>query len=584
MIHALYTLKKELWNKKVYIWNINRDSVMVFTKAIFSRINIQGFVTLQKEYVGEKFFNLPIIYAEQIGYEQDSVVLVADGVPEDIKNEIQAGQVIYWSEALSINPQLYQKKIIVYGTGHGAEHLCEVLDRVGIEVELFCVTKLDHVKQYRNKEIIEAGRLGEYKEYEIILSVEKKRFIEEILELINDFCDTIYLDLARLITIPDMVHLNIAQSIDQAYKKDKKIYLYGKKNAVAALIEDVIKPYDIKISGYAGELQDIEQGIESIYKLGYSGTEDKLIILHGICPENILQDRECVELAGFSLEQGNYTGLDWLLRADENVVLERYHNDTDLLVGGSILYPDGKLGWKIYGTEKQAGIKIMIVGGSTSSEAYMPENWISKLYYKISANNIRTTIYNGAHTGNDIVIELLRILRDVHILQPQIVISMSGVNNLYYKTNENWFSIERFVGVWSRNGNKDAGGNETLYSFWSKNMKLMRCIANTYGAQFFGFLQPMNMTIDDMSLHEKTVYEMDGRNVGAKEFSQWASDEDGYVNLLRLFENQDEMFFDLCHYTEKGHEVIADKVYETIKPTIMELIKEDNALGYYLTV
>lgn len=576
MIHALYTLKKELWNKKVYIWNINRDSVMVFTKAIFNRINIQGFVTLQKKYVGEKFFNLPIIYAERIGYGQDSVVLVAESVSEDIKNEIQAGQVIYWSESLDINPGLYQKKIIVYGTGNGAGNLCKILERVGIEVGLFCVTKLGHVRQYRNKEIIEAGRLAEYKEYAIILSVENKRYIEEILEIINNFCDNIYMDVAKLITIPDLVHMNIAQSMDQAYKENKKIYLYGKKNAVAGLIEDVIKPYDIKISGYAGELEDVEQGIESIYKLGYSGTEDKLIILHEICPENIIQDRECIELAGFSLEQGNYTGLDWLIRADENVILERYHNEIDILTGGSILYPDGKLGWKIYGTEKQAGLKIMVVGGSTSSEVYMPENWISKLYYKLNAGNIKTVIYNGAHTGNDIVIELVRILRDVHILQPQIVISMSGVNNLYYKTNENWFSIERFGGVWNRSGNKGAGGNETLYTFWSKNMKLMQCIANIYGAQFFGFLQPMNMAVDDMSLHEKTVYEMDGRSEGAKEFSEKANNEEGYVNLLRLFEHQDEMFFDLCHYTEKGHEVIADKVYETIKPAIAELSKERN--------
>lgn len=572
MIHALYTLKKELWNKKIYIWNINRDSVIYFTKAMFSGMDIQGFVTLQKEYVGKKFFNRPIIYTEQIKWDQDVIVLVADGVPENIKNKIQAGQVIYWSEALAINPELYQKKIIVYGTGHGAEQLCKELDHVGIEAELFCVTKLDHVNQYRNKEIIEARNLTEYKEYAIIISVQKKRFIDEILELITVFCDTIYLDMARLITLADMVHLNLAQSIDQAYKKHKKIYLYGKKNFVADVIEDVIKTYDIKISGYAGELENKEQGIESIYKLGYCGTKDKLIILSEICPENIIRDRECVELAGFSLEQGNYTGLDWFLRADENVALERYQENADPLVGGSILYPNGKLGWRIYGAEKDVEIKIIVVGGSTSSEVYMPENWISKLYYKLSADNVKTIIYNGAHTGNDIVIELLRILRDAYVLQPQIVISMSGVNNLLYKTYENQFCVERYVDV--RNRNKSAGKNETLYSFWNRNVKVMRCITDFYGAHFFGFLQPMNLTMDDMSLYEKTLYEMDDRSEGARLFSQLANDEEGYINFMRLFEHQDEMFFDLCHYTEKGHEIIADIVYETIKPTIMELMKE----------
>ncbi len=572
MIHALYILKEELWNKKIYIWNINRDSVIYFTKAMFSGINIQGFVTLQKEYAGEKFFNRPIIYAEQIKLDQDDVVLVADGVSENIKNEIQAGQVIYWSDALAINPELYQKKIIVYGTGHGAEQLCKALDCVGIEAELFCVTKLDHMKQYKNKEIIEVERLTEYKEYAIIISTQKKRFIDEILQLINIFGNAIYLDMAKLITLADMVHLNLAQSIDQACKKNKKIYLFGKKNLVADVIEEVMKPYEIKISGYAGELENKEQGIENIYKLGYSGTENKFIILNEICPENIIRGRECVELAGFSLEQGNYTGLDWFLRADENVALERYHENADPLVGGSILYPDGKLGWRVYGAEENVGVKIVVLGGSTSSEVYMPENWISKLYYKLSADNIKTIIYNGAHTGNDIVIELLRILRDAYVLQPQIVISMSGVNNLLYKSYENQFCVERFVDV--RNKNKNAGKNETLYSFWNRNVKVMRCITNFYGAQFFSFLQPMNITMDDMSLYEKTIYEMDDRSEGARVFSQLANDEEGYINLMRLFEHQDEMFFDLCHYTEKGHKIIADIVYETIKPTIMELMKE----------
>lgn len=84
----------------------------------------------------------------------------------------------------------------------------------------------------------------------------------------------------------------------------------------------------------------------------------------------------------------------------------------------------------------------------------------------------------------------------------------------------------------------------------------------------------MNITMDDMSLYEKTIYEMDDRSEGARVFSQLANDEEGYINLMRLFEHQDEMFFDLCHYTEKGHKIIADIVYETIKPTIMELMKE----------
>ena len=36
MVFALYTLMEQYRNKKKYIWNVNRDSIGIFTKAVFS--------------------------------------------------------------------------------------------------------------------------------------------------------------------------------------------------------------------------------------------------------------------------------------------------------------------------------------------------------------------------------------------------------------------------------------------------------------------------------------------------------------------------------------------------------------------
>lgn len=103
-------------------------------------------------------------------------------------------------------------------------------------------------------------------------------------------------------------------------------------------------------------------------------------------------------------------------------------------------------------------------------------------------------------------------------------------------------------------------------------MKLLQLIAESQGARFFGFLQPMNVTMKHMSLREKSLYEKEMYAVGSREFSELADDESEYINLMRIFEHQDEMFFDTCHYTDKGHEVIANKVYELIKPVIVDAI------------
>ena len=74
----------------------------------------------------------------------------------------------------------------------------------------------------------------------------------------------------------------------------------------------------------------------------------------------------------------------------------------------------------------------------------------------------------------------------------------------------------------------------------------------------------------DMSLREKSLYEIETCLTGAEEFRNSAGDEEGYINLLRLFEHQDEMYFDICHYTERGHEIIADKVFEKIYPVLQD--------------
>ena len=105
-------------------------------------------------------------------------------------------------------------------------------------------------------------------------------------------------------------------------------------------------------------------------------------------------------------------------------------------------------------------------------------------------------------------------------------------------------------------------------------MKLRKIRSEFHGAVFFGFLQPINHTMSNVSLWEKSVYELEDHTKGARDFNQSANDEDGYINLMRLFEHRDEMYFDMCHYTDKGHEIIADKVFDTVMPALKEFNKK----------
>lgn len=569
MIFALHTLKKQYWNKEIYIWNVNRDSMGVFARVLFRQIDVKGFVTFQNEYVNEMYMNRPVLSLAQIDYE-NSIILVADEVSENVMNMLPKGKAVYWSDCLEIDKKLYDNKIIVYGMGKGAEQLCKELEINEMEAELFCVTKLNHSTMYKGKNVIEVSELNKYSDYTVIVSVLRQNYIAEILDELIDFPGRVYIELEILLDKAEIM-LNFIQNLDLAIKKHREIYIYGKKNRLSELMIKALDVYNIKVNGYVYDDENAKD-IENIYDISYeSGTEDKLIIINEDVPERLSKARENIEFAGFSLEDGNYTSIQWYAYADQWMLsdLQEY---PDPLCGDSILYPQGKPGWKVYGRETQGRIRILVVGGSTTSEVYHPENWVSRLYYKLRQMDIMTTIYNGAHTCNDIVSEILRFLRDGYILRPHIVISMSGVNNTYYKKCQNQFNEERLI--WKMKNSDYCSGvksEESLYSFWNRNVKMLKLISEFYGATFFGFLQPMNITISQKSLREKSLFEREVRITGTKDFSQFANDEDDYVNLMRLFEHQDEMYFDTAHYTNKAHEIIANRVLETILPTIQTI-------------
>lgn len=575
MICLLYTLGKKYRNKKIYVWNINRTSMNMFTQIALRRIDIQGFIAMEKVYVGETYMNRPVLDIEQIKDDEDSVILVPNDIPKDKIDILSNGKAKYWSEVLEFNQELQNEKIIMYGMGGGADEMEKLLFREGLKTELYCVTERRGTTCHKGKMVIEAGQIGDYEDYSIIISVKSQKDRSEILETLSGFDGKIYVE--HIMDESMLTQIDIIQNLEFAIRNNKEIYLYGSNKAFRKLIEEMLHIYGEKVHGYLSETECKERGIDSVYLLALDGTENKFIIINEVLPEKFIRTRKNIELAGFSLGKREYVGFQYYTTSDKYLM-----NDLrilyDPLVGVSISYPDGKPGWRIYGEEKD-GIRILVLGGSTSSEVYYPETWVSKLYYKLKSHGIKTTVYNGAHMGNDIVDEILRLLRDGYILQPQIVISMSGINNTLHKESDNQFNsraLVDWVKYFSHGGNYSSGveSKESLYSFWMRNLNLLKNIANYYGAAFLGFLQPMSLTMTEMDIWEKSVFELEKHITGAQDFICSANNEDGYINLMQLFEHQDRMFMDAAHYTDEAHDIIADRVYEEVCPLIEKIEKD----------
>lgn len=576
MIYSLYGLREEYRDKRVYIWNVNRTSMTLFTKIVFMSIHIQGFVTIEDEYIGQTYMNRPVVTVEQVEQERDSIILVADEVSKDTISMLPADKVIYWSNALGINERLKEEKIIIYGIGYGADQIDKLLQEKKIEAKLYCITqKREEDVLYRGKKLIEATELEQYNNYAVIISVVKERDRKEILETLCNlkFHGSVYV---RYIIEETVVsQINLIQSLASAARKQKEVYVYGSRNLISELIENVLLIYGIRIRGYLSEVEDEEKNIQCLYECMSEEIENKLVIISEIIPERFIQARESLEAAGLSIEKGNYTGILNYTNSN-NYMLENLKVVNDSLVGASILYEHGRPGWKVYGNEQNGNVRILVLGGSTSSEVFFPENWVSKLYHKFKQRDVKVTIYNGAHVGNDIVDEILRLLRDGHELRPQIVVSMSGANNTYYKECVNQFN-SRAVLNWVQslsNGKEYCSGvpdEESLYFFWSRNQKILKMIADFYGAFFLGVLQPMNITMNHMNLWEKSVFELENHLKAVDDFKKLAGDGGDYLNLMRMFEHSDEMYLDMAHYSDKANAMIADKIYETLMPVIERL-------------
>ena len=75
MVFALYTLMEQYRNKKKYIWNVNRDSIGIFTKAVFSGVDIQGFVVEEKKDNDDIYMNRPVITKKELSGEEELIII-----------------------------------------------------------------------------------------------------------------------------------------------------------------------------------------------------------------------------------------------------------------------------------------------------------------------------------------------------------------------------------------------------------------------------------------------------------------------------------------------------------------------------
>lgn len=558
MLKMIDTVADCYKNKRIFVWEVKRNSMAVFASLAFRGISIEGFISREERYIGETLFNRPIYRIEDFRNNND-VVIVATGA--SVKGNLPDGIKVYCcSEIMEIDPELRKKRIIVYGIGESAKKLFHRLEENGIMIDSFCVTDKS-ASEYMNLPVLSLNEIPSDERYVVIIATMYETYRREMqYNLEQKKVQTIYVD--EFIPPVDNIQMStFIQSLCKAIKEEKKIYIYTKEiDENAKFIVQVLKLYQVKVEGYLYSGEYLDEAVKDIYDM-YENISDIFIIINEADKYRLQDACELLEELGFSLGAFNYIGL-------RNPAYN--YKTPPRSIGDSLLgYSEcgEKVGFHIYGQENPEDIRIVITGGSTSNDGtFRGVCWPKMLYWKLRDNGYHVTVYNGARCGHRVVQEFLQFIRDGWYFKPHFVVSMSGVNDSGddYPETKNKFYLSHLLDKEKRLGlDKYTHGievQEDCFDFWLRIQRLMRAVSEENGAKFLCFLQPMKFGKEGMSLFEKCLHDDEKRE--ADKFREKASSNDFYKNLIDIFDDGDGMYIDACHYTERAKEILADIVFD----------------------
>lgn len=291
-----------------------------------------------------------------------------------------------------------------------------------------------------------------------------------------------------------------------------------------------------------------------------------------------------------------------------------YSSPSDLPLTDKDCYKEGLVFLKNPVTQN----KVVILGGSTSDIAY-DGNWIRPFNEKISALDNEITLISGAFSGYSSSQELLKLQRDIIPLRPNLVISLSGVNDIgfiqcadpkYPLTHLYVSKIFQFLqkkygksvskeSIWNKvasKGNLKPSAMNSSFSIgnvvngfrndipdfevWHRNIRLMKSICLEFNINFISFLQPIfgfgNYTASRKENESYSLFLSKHKGVHGKRYDEVlqtfyenavkivSHNPDYMEDLTNIFLNEKETFSDPRHLNEKGNNILCNMIFECL--------------------
>lgn len=266
-------------------------------------------------------------------------------------------------------------------------------------------------------------------------------------------------------------------------------------------------------------------------------------------------------------------------------VTDKYYG-FDWYLGNSFLTETELPGFYIHGDVKSSQKKLVLLGNSATDPLFYPQtSWPEMLWERCKENQV--VICNGAITDYSSTNEVIKLLRDVLLLKPDIVISYSGIidfreyvpgypylNLNLMRTSKKWESDSGKEVIY---GIKD---NRSAYERWIENEKIMYSLCRMNDILFVGILQPWIGSERKQAGEKLQIWNDNYWSIAFPQFDKFVSNAKEFKEKIRIdvekyewlhdftdiFSEIDDadIYYDSIHVNELGNAVVAEKIGELL--------------------
>ncbi len=316
---------------------------------------------------------------------------------------------------------------------------------------------------------------------------------------------------------------------------------------------------------------------------------------HGLHTYRLLVKRgEFKEAEGIFDRQGSLSYLD--------PHLSHSHNPTHMVDAGMEYIP----GFSIFGEKDNPDAFTIIALGGSTTDPLGGKSWPQFLAERLLAEGYSVRVLNGgvaAYTSNQ---EFLKLIRDALPLEPDLIISLNGVNDLGYMhsvlehpmvhpyqervlrsisdsaqptspilPNAVGAALMLFRGPPAIGVNLGTTVKRRDYEQWFGNVRMMHAVSSEFGIPYLCFLQPIlgvgeyHIVQEEQAMLDKTIRQLasqrDYLDDVEKFYTGARASAEGtpyIIDFVDIFAGKQEMYGDSRHPNYTGRKLLGNSIFE----------------------